>query len=427
MSRERVSAEPGGSPAERGAPPDVAPADPAQILEGRTVLVVAHQYGIFTKAQVDELAAMAEAVHVYVRYNRLGDLGRFLDIDALEGYGKADKIADESPSNVYVHPTPVTYLPVDPWYRRLGAHHYWSARRRVANTDAEFDIVHAHFTWSAGYVGARLSERLGVPSVLTVHENQDWLDRELSWDNDDLEWALRSHDAIIRVNEKDCDRLRGYNDRVYAIPNGFDPDRFPQQSTDRARRALDLPGDAEVVFSVGYLSRRKGFDRLIEAVARLDREDVILGIGGRGDQRETLEALADEHADQVDARILGYLSDAELAQWMNACDVFALASEAEGNPTVMFEALGCGKPYVGTNVGGVDEIITDDAYGLYCPPNDVDSLASILETGLDRQWDRETIRQYAQQFTWEQIVRDVAGVYGTVWGDDTTAGGHGQK
>lgn len=382
-------------------------------LADTTLLVIAHQYGVFTKAQVDELAKLVEEVHVFVRYNRLGDLTRFVDIDALQGHGKGDKVATDSPENVHVYPTPVTYLPIDLWYRNLGKHHYASVRRRVGRADAEFDLIHAHFTWSAGYVGARLSEDYDIPSVLTVHENQDWLSNELAWGNDSLEWGLRNHDAIIRVNEKDCERLEAFNDSVYAIPNGFDRDRFPYIETATARERLGLPPDADVIFSLGGLMPRKRFDMLIEAVAEVDHDGQLLcAIGGRGEHREQLERLA--AGVDADVRILGYLSDDDLAAWMNACDIFALASEAEGNPTVMFEALGCGKPYVGTNVGGVDEIITSPEYGLYCPPDSRDGLVEIIESGLDRDWDREAILAYAEQYTWEQIARDIARVYDSV-------------
>ena len=51
---------------------------------------------------------------------------------------------------------------------------------------------------------------------------------------------------------------------------------------------------------------------------------------------------------------------AEIPIWMNACDVFVLSSLSEGNPTVMFECVGCGKPFIGTKVGGIPEIIISD-------------------------------------------------------------------
>jgi glycosyltransferase involved in cell wall biosynthesis len=397
-----------------------------------TVLVVAHQYNAFVKAQVDELADFVNEVHVYVRYNRFGDLGRYVDVDALQGHGRADKVADESPPNVHVTPTPLTYLPVAPWYRYLGHHHYLAVRRRLAASEASFDLIHGHFTWTAGYVAARLGDRLGVPTVLTVHENRDWLDRELAWEHEPLEWALRNQDALVRVNERDCQRLAAYNDAVYAVPNGFDRGRFPVQPTAAARRALDLPTDADVVFSVGDLSPRKRFDRLIDAVARLDRDGrLICAVAGHGRERADLERQAariGRAADRGDGsglevRVLGFIPNAELARWMNACDVFALASEAEGNPTVMFEALGCGKPYVGTNVGGVDEVIESDEYGLYCPPDSMDGLVDVLESGLDREWDREAILDHAEQFTWERIVRRLAGLYRTVLQESESPGG----
>lgn len=401
-------------------------ASPSVALDGdlrdRNILVIAHGYDTFTKAQVDELAELVNEVHVYVRYNRLADLHRIVPLDVLEGHRKSDKVATDRPGNVHVHTTPVTYLPVDLWYRYLGPHHYAAVRRQLASNPVEFDLVHSHFTWSAGYVGARLGERYGVPSVLTVHENQDWLEEELAWGNDRLEWALRTQDAVVRVNRKDCERLSTLNDNVHAIPNGFDRDRFPLVSTERARRTLGLPLDADVVLSVGYLSPRKRFDRLIEAVSEIDHDgDLVCAICGAGEQYEELQRLAERHRDDLDVRLPGYVPDEELAHWMNACDVFALASEAEGNPTVMFEALGCGKPYVGTNVGGVDEVITSDAYGLYCPPDDMEGLVGVLEEGLRREWDRDAILQYAERYTWERVVEEVVGVYQSVWRDATVA------
>ena len=76
---------------------------------------------------------------------------------------------------------------------------------------------------------------------------------------------------------------------------------------------------------------------------------------------------------------------------MNACDLFVLPSLNEGNPTVMFEALGCGKPFVGTKVGGVPEVIASDDYGLLVEPADPEDLAEKILVALDREWDREAI------------------------------------
>jgi glycosyltransferase involved in cell wall biosynthesis len=88
----------------------------------------------------------------------------------------------------------------------------------------------------------------------------------------------------------------------------------------------------------------------------------------------------------------------EIPVWMDACDVFVLPSLNEGSPIVMFESLGFGKPFVGTKVGGIPEIITSEDYGLLCEPANQKELAEKILAALDKEWDDEKIRKYAEQF-----------------------------
>ncbi|MCX6335529.1 MAG: glycosyltransferase [Bacteroidia bacterium] len=105
----------------------------------------------------------------------------------------------------------------------------------------------------------------------------------------------------------------------------------------------------------------------------------------------------------------------EIPLWINACDFFVLPSLNEGNPTVLFESLGCGKPFVGTKVGGVPEIITSEVYGLLVNPADPNDLKEKILMALDRTWDREAILAYAEQFTWENIAKKIQDVYTQVY------------
>lgn len=98
-------------------------------------------------------------------------------------------------------------------------------------------------------------------------------------------------------------------------------------------------------------------------------------------------------------------------EYCNASDLFMLPSLNEGNPTIMFEALGCGKPFVGTKVGDVPEVITSDVYGLLVEPGDADDLAEKILVALDKEWDRGAILEYAERFTWESIAEKIIMVY----------------
>lgn len=373
------------------------------LLDDRDLLVLSDVYSNFVKHQVDRLAEQVEHVTVLVRYNRLADVAEYIPIDRLEGHKASSRVdRTDQPANVTVETVPLLYLPIDYHYEQLGEKFLRQVRKRV--DISTFDLVHAHFTWPCGYAAANLDEDL--PSVLTVHENEEWL-RELSENGSPkVTETWRDTDAIVRVNEKDVAFLKQFNDSVYSIPNGYSPTEFPPIAPSDARDALGLDSETDVVFGLGALKDRKRWRDLVMAMETVEteRESVSCAIAGHGPNKGRLNRLIEARGltDVVD--VLGFIPQSELTLWMNAADIFVLPSEAEGNPTVMFEALGCGTPYIGTNVGGVPEIVTSEEYGLLCDPGDVDELARNILRGLEREWDRSAIREYAEQYTWDVIV-----------------------
>jgi len=158
-------------------------------------------------------------------------------------------------------------------------------------------------------------------------------------------------------------------------PLGITPDltRSASVADVRVRERLER---ARIVLSVGRLVARKGFDTLIRAVALLRREfpRAVLALAGDGPERPRLEALA--RAERLAVRFLPGLTDAELAAWYRACDVFALLpderadGDVEGFGIVYLEAGAFGKPVVGTRSGGVPEAVLDGETGILVPPQD---------------------------------------------------------
>ncbi|GAH34690.1 unnamed protein product, partial [marine sediment metagenome] len=110
-------------------------------------------------------------------------------------------------------------------------------------------------------------------------------------------------------------------------------------------------------------------------------------------------------------KLIGSKPHDEIPLWMNAANIFVLPSLNEGNPTVMFEALGVGLPFIGTNVGGVSEIIPSEDYGLICEQANRKKLAEKILIGLDKEWDRDKILEYAKRFTWEKIAKEIIKIY----------------
>ncbi len=389
--------------------------DNEKLFPNKSLLVISPIYpnqdesvitGTFVKSQVDELKQHFKKVIVVVPVLR--SFG-FLEQDKLCKDYTYDNVDVYYPRSIYI---PIVWLSKILIDNRLQV-----VERCIEEHHLQFDLIHAHFTWPSGYIGVRLKEKYGKPVVTTIHENGDWFDQEVGMDHPLINTAWSGADALIRVNQKDVPVLKHYNEQVYSIPNGFSP-AFHPIDTAVARERLGLPGDVKIVFSLGNLIQRKGFNYLIDAMEQIcnQRDDVFCFIGGAGPERGSLQRQIDRLHLGEKVRLLGSVPGDQLTLWMNVCDFFVLPSLNEGNPTVMFEALGCGKPFVGTKVGGVPEVIASDDYGLLVEPADPEDLAEKILVALDREWDREAILAYAERFTWENIAKEIMGVYKQVLG-----------
>ena len=141
------------------------------------------------------------------------------------------------------------------------------------------------------------------------------------------------------------------------------------------------------------------------------RKDILCFIGGSGRLKDKLQKMINELNLQDYIKLIGFVPDELLPIWINAADVFVLPSLSEGNPTVMFECLGCGKPFVGTRVGGTPEVIANEKLGILVEPKNPEQLADAILRALNKEWDKDYILNYAKQFTWDEIAKNIVGVY----------------
>lgn len=385
-------------------------------LADKDLLVVSHGYKHFVKSQVDVLAKYFDSVTVCVRYNWFADVASRLPIDGGEGFGRDAKIATaDVPENVYVVETPLLYLPLDIQREHLlGQQHLRKVKQKLDSHPVSFDLIHCHMSWTSGYVGARLKEELDVPYLLTVHANRNWFQTQLQSDNERLKQAWSSADRLIRVNRRDRSKLEAYNDDVVHVPNGYDTDTFERIPTEEARDRLGVDADRPVVFALGTLKPRKGFQHLMYAMTKVHEAepDARLVVGGQGKMHDELESLARELDIDDRTDLLGYVESETLNDWMNAADLFVLPSYSESFGVVQLEAMACGTPVVATKNGGSEEVVTSDDYGLLVEgPESHDELADAIVEALHREWDHETIETYANELTWENVCEEIADLY----------------
>jgi glycosyltransferase involved in cell wall biosynthesis len=127
-------------------------------------------------------------------------------------------------------------------------------------------------------------------------------------------------------------------------------------------------------------------------------------------------------------RVLGFRRD--VPDLMQAIDVMCLPSHREPFGLVYVEAALCEKPVIACHAGGVAEIVVHKETGLLVPPGDnVAALAAAIVTLLDNRGQAETMGRRGRElalarFTWPSYLRQLADLYGRVFGDEAPRLGH---
>jgi glycosyltransferase involved in cell wall biosynthesis len=302
----------------------------------------------------------------------------------------------------------------------------------------EYQLVHANFFMSA-LVAAQLKAELGVPFVITFHAlgrvrrlHQQEADQFPAERVAIEDACIAQADAIIAEcsqDEEDLTRLYPADpSRIRVIPCGFDKAEFWPIARPFARRALGFDPKERIILNIGRLVPRKGIDTAVRALGRLARSHGIAAklvvVGGNSDvpcPRLTPEigrlreiAAGEGVADQV--VFTGRRSREFLKLYYNAADIFVTTPWYEPFGITPLEAMACGTPVVGADVGGIKYSVADGFTGYLVPPNDADALAAKLaqlyrDADLRKQFGRNAIDRVHEQFTWGKVAASIARLY----------------
>lgn len=193
-------------------------------------------------------------------------------------------------------------------------------------------------------------------------------------------WIYRRSRIVVsnsRLGRESASRIYGIpSSRLEVIPNGILTERFQFAGGQaEARRTLSIPEGPPVVGLVGRLTAQKRVDLFLQAAqiiaARLPETRFL--IAGSGELMDDMTRLARESGLTSHLRFLGVREDMPLV--FAAMDLLALASDFEGLPNVIMEAMAAGLPVVATDLGGCRELIVEGVTGFLVPPGDSSALA----------------------------------------------------
>jgi teichuronic acid biosynthesis glycosyltransferase TuaC len=256
------------------------------------------------------------------------------------------------------------------------------------------DVLQSYWLYPDGYAAVRVGSKLGIPVVLVaigsdLNRIPDFITKYFT------QKALTQADHVMTMSRylsKKAVELGARPEKTSWHINGCDTNIFHKRDRALYRSQLQIDPESQLILYVGRLDLAKGLAELMQATASLlpRYPDLKLVLAGEGPALSPLRTLARQLKMDEEVMFLGACNSETIARWLGACDLFSLPSHSEGSPNVIIEALNCGRPVVATHVGGIPELVDDDA-GILVPPHDAAALAQAFDAALQKTWDEEAI------------------------------------
>lgn len=244
----------------------------------------------------------------------------------------------------------------------------------------DIDIIHGHYLFPAGAAAVEVGKEHGIKTYVTAHGSDMFeLYKKQLFMRSPVKKVLRDADGVFAVSnalkhEIIATGVTGIANKTKLSWNSVDINKFSSKANDSFKKENKLE-DKPIVLFVGNLIKRKNVESLLEA-KKVSQSDYYLVIVGDGPLFKKLSKKVEEE-NIHDVIFTGSRNDVE--NIIPSCDVLVLPSYSESFGLVLIEALACGKPVIGSDVGGITEIINNDV-GLLVNPNKVSSIAKAIDT-----------------------------------------------
>jgi glycosyltransferase involved in cell wall biosynthesis len=285
------------------------------------------------------------------------------------------------------------------------------------------DVAHAHF-WMSGVATTRAARRVPVPVVQTFHalgtvKRRQQGDRDTSPpERIGFERRLcRRVDHVIATCSDEVAELRAMGlarSKASIVPCGVDTSVFRPMDVARPERPRLLV--------IGRLVERKGIGNVIEALEQLPGVDLVVAGGpaaGHLDEDaevRRLRSIAEAHRVSDRVEFVGSVSREDVPALMCSADLVVAVPWYEPFGIVPVEAMACGRPIVGSAVGGLLDTVVPGVTGELVPPRRPDLLAPAIRSLLDdpsrrAEYARAGRERAVARYQWSRVAESTAAIY----------------
>lgn len=298
-----------------------------------------------------------------------------------------------------------------------------------------YPVVHTNY-WLSSWVGMQLKKVQAISQVHTYHslgivkyQAVPTMPLIATTRLDVEKTCLKTAERIVATSPQEKDHMRtlmSSQGKIDIIPCGTDIAHFGSVSQAEARQRLGIGPDEKVVLYVGRFDPRKGIETLVRAIGQSTLRDtnqlrLMIGGGSRpgqsdGYERERIEAIVGELGLSQITQFPGQLSREQLPTYYAAADVCVVPSHYEPFGLVTIEAMACGTPVVGSDVGGLQYSIAPEETGLLVPPKDDVAFAQAIDRILANSEWRHQLGKAARRrvetvFSWDGVATQLSQLY----------------
>jgi glycosyltransferase involved in cell wall biosynthesis len=316
-----------------------------------------------------------------------------------KGHGDNDNIDRfNADNNIHIH---IHHVPCISKIRGISyAYNGYKVGKEIIK-NYQIDIIHSHYAFPQGFLGSCLKNKFDIAHVITLHGSDVLRLSKNPVGKYFFNYAVKNCDRIICVSEFLKNNLsKEYQNKSEVIYNGVDFDLF-----------YDIGVDEDYGLFVGSFVSQKGIEILIDAIKNIDFNFKFIGDGVLFDK--VSNRLKEENITNIE--LLGKKHQKEVSEYVKRCSFLILPSLSEGLGMVLLEAMASGKAVIGTNVGGIPELIMDGYNGYLVEPNN----PKILKEKIDILIKNNDLRKkfgvngkiFSKKFSWKNVAKNVGEIY----------------